>query len=69
MAVSLEVVRFGSRDPLASPRIAGFCDRQRKTRDPKKRDHGYQSLWGYKSRHLLKTKSSKEGSDEPLPID
>jgi hypothetical protein len=32
------------RDPLDFPRITGFGNRQGKTRDPKKRDHGFQSL-------------------------
>ncbi|MBZ5551539.1 MAG: hypothetical protein LAO21_02385 [Acidobacteriia bacterium] len=44
MTVSLEVLWFGSRDPHAFPRITGFCDRHGKARDPKKRDHGYQSV-------------------------
>ena len=44
MTASHEVACFGSRDPLAFPRITGFCDRPGKPRDPQNRDHGYQSL-------------------------
>ncbi|MBZ5534633.1 MAG: hypothetical protein LAO31_01660 [Acidobacteriia bacterium] len=36
-------INFEWRRP-AEAEITGFGDRQGKTRDPKKRDHGYQSL-------------------------
>jgi hypothetical protein len=44
MTASYERARFGSRDPLAFPRITGFCDRHGKTRDPARRDPGYQNV-------------------------
>jgi hypothetical protein len=43
ITASHEVVCFGSRDPPAFWRIPGSFDRLEKTRDPLRRDPGYQS--------------------------